>query len=74
MSRDVEELAEIGSESFSDAFLNPKNININLLKEILDLLVEYYCNAYDKDFAVLSDIYVTSPNAIPVFLKVNIYR
>ncbi|CAG8637774.1 2242_t:CDS:2 [Funneliformis mosseae] len=70
---DVEELAGIDSKSFSDTFLNPKNTNINLLKEILDLLVEYYCNAYDRDFATLSDIHITSPNAIPVLLRVNIY-
>ncbi|CAG8696432.1 377_t:CDS:2, partial [Funneliformis mosseae] len=66
---DVEELAGIDSESFSGVFLNSKNTNTNLLKEILDLLVEYYCNTYDRNFAVLSDIYVTSPNAIPVLLR-----
>ncbi|CAG8710714.1 15750_t:CDS:2, partial [Funneliformis mosseae] len=67
MFKDVEELAEIGSESFLSVFLNLKNTNTNLSKEILDLLVEYYCNAYDRDFAALSDIHVTSPNVIWYF-------
>jgi len=73
MSKDVKELAEIGSKSFLDVFLNPKNININLSKEILDLLVEYYCNTYDRDFAALLDIYVTLPNSISILPRVNIY-
>ncbi|CAG8612616.1 13390_t:CDS:2 [Funneliformis mosseae] len=54
-------------------FLNPKRINTNLSKEILDLLVEYYYDAYNKDFVALSNIYVTNSEAIPVLSKVNIY-
>ncbi|CAB4470723.1 unnamed protein product [Rhizophagus irregularis] len=74
MSRNVEKMAGTGSESFPGTFLNPKRINTDLSKEILDLLVEYYYNAYEnKDFVALANIHVASPEAIPVLSKVNIY-
>lgn len=73
MSRDVEEMAGTGSESFPGSFLNPKRINTDLSKEVLDLLVKYYSNAYDKEFVTLSNIHVASPEAIPVLSKANIY-
>ncbi|PKC05929.1 hypothetical protein RhiirA5_420281 [Rhizophagus irregularis] len=74
ISRNVEKMAGTGSESFLGTFLNPKRINTNLPKEILDLLVEYYYNAYEnKDFVALANIHVASPEAIPVLSKVNIY-
>ncbi|GBC36556.2 uncharacterized protein LOC110040724 [Rhizophagus irregularis DAOM 181602=DAOM 197198] len=72
MSRNVEEMAGTGSEPFPGTFLNPKRIDTNLSKEVLDLLVEYYRNAYGKDFAALSDIHA-APSAIPVLPKVNTY-
>ncbi|CAG8720322.1 2924_t:CDS:1, partial [Funneliformis caledonium] len=65
MSRNVEEMVRIDSESFLGVFLNPKRINIDLSKEILDLLVKYYCDAYNKDFVALSNIHVVNPEAIP---------
>ncbi|CAB5378474.1 unnamed protein product [Rhizophagus irregularis] len=65
-------MAGTGSESFLGTFLNPKRINTNLPKEILDLLVEYYYNAYEnKDFVALANIHVASPEAIPVLSKQN---
>jgi hypothetical protein len=73
MSRNVEEMAGTGSELFSGAFLSPKKLNTDLSKEILNLLVEYYSNAYEKDFVILSNIHITSTNAILVLPKVNIY-
>ncbi|CAB4442105.1 unnamed protein product [Rhizophagus irregularis] len=74
MSRNVEKMAGTSSESFPGTFLNPKRINTDLPKEILDLLVEYYYNTYEnKDFVALANIHVASPEAIPVLLKVNIY-
>ncbi|CAI2186844.1 2401_t:CDS:1, partial [Funneliformis geosporum] len=69
MSRNVEEMTGIGSESFSGIFLNPKRINTDLSKEILDLLVEYYCNAYNKDFVALLNIHITNLEAILVLSK-----
>ncbi|CAG8722332.1 3071_t:CDS:2, partial [Funneliformis mosseae] len=41
--------------------------------ETLDLLIEYYRNAYNEDFVALSDIHIMQSNAIPIFLKINIY-
>lgn len=73
MSRDVEEMAGIGSEYFPGTFLNPKSVNTNLSKEVLDLLVKYYCNAYEKDFTALSNIHIATSDAVPVLPKVNIY-
>ncbi|CAI2189582.1 5115_t:CDS:1, partial [Funneliformis geosporum] len=66
-------MARTSSEFFPDTFFNPKRINTNLSKEILDLLVEYYCNAYNKDFVALSNIYVVNLEAIPVLSKMNIH-
>ncbi|PKK59493.1 hypothetical protein RhiirC2_719777 [Rhizophagus irregularis] len=65
-------MAGTGSESFLSTFLNSKSINTDLPKEILDLLVEYYYNAYEnKDFVALANIHVASPEAIPVLSKQN---
>ncbi|CAG8650879.1 7247_t:CDS:2 [Funneliformis caledonium] len=69
MSRNVKEMAGTDSESFLGVFLNPKRINTDLSKEILDLLVEYYCDIYNKDFVALSNIHVANPEAIPVLSK-----
>ncbi|CAG8579176.1 2926_t:CDS:1 [Funneliformis mosseae] len=74
ISKNVKEIAGTDSESFSGVFLNPKRINTDLSKEILDLLIEYYCDTYNKDFVALSNIHVTNSEAIPVLSKVNIYR
>lgn len=73
MSRNVKNMAKTGSESFPGTFFNPKKINTNLSKEILDLLVEYYHNAYEKDFVILANIHVANSETIPVLPKVNIY-
>ncbi|CAI2190286.1 20497_t:CDS:1, partial [Funneliformis geosporum] len=43
MSINVEEMAGLGSKSFPGSFLNPNKISTNLPKEVLNLLVEYYC-------------------------------
>jgi hypothetical protein len=72
ISKNVKEMARIGLEPFSGIFLNSKRIDTSLSKEVLDLLVEYYHNAYGKDFTALSDIHAT-PSAIPVLPKVNTY-
>ncbi|CAG8694754.1 6699_t:CDS:1 [Funneliformis mosseae] len=74
MSKNVEERVRTSSEPFLGNFLNPKNIETNLTKEILDLLVKYYRNAYNEDFVTLFDIHIMQSNAIPIFLKVNIYE
>jgi hypothetical protein len=73
MSKNVEERAGTGSEPLPGNFLNPKKIDTNLTKEVLNLLVEYYHDAYDKEFAALSDIHIAPSDAIPVLPKVNIY-
>ncbi|CAG8647308.1 13717_t:CDS:1, partial [Funneliformis mosseae] len=73
ISKNVKERAGTDSEPFLGNFLNPKNIDTNLTKEILDLLVEYYRNTYNEDFVTLSDIHIVQSNAILIFLKVNIY-
>ncbi|CAG8617173.1 11334_t:CDS:2 [Funneliformis caledonium] len=74
MSKIVEERAETGSESFLGNFLNSKNIDTNLMKKILDLLVKYYRNTYNEDFVALFDIYIAQSNAIPIFLKSVFYK
>ena len=71
MSKNIEESAGAGSEPFPGAFLNPKKVDMNLTEEVIILLAEYYRNAYDKDFVLLSGIHLS--DAIPILPKVNVY-
>ncbi|CAG8667672.1 6785_t:CDS:2, partial [Funneliformis mosseae] len=72
MSKNIEESAGAGSELFPDAFLNLKKVDMNLTKEVIILLAEYYYNTYNKDFVLLLKIHLS--NAILILLKVNVYR
>jgi hypothetical protein len=71
MSKNVKENAGIGTEPFPGSFLRPKKEE-NLPEDILELLVEYYRNAYDdRIFATLSNIHNALPGTITVLPKVN---
>ena len=54
MFTDIEERLETETEPFSGELLGPKNWK-NLSKELLALLIEYYNNAYNYSFKLLSD-------------------
>ncbi|RGB36328.1 hypothetical protein C1646_758227 [Rhizophagus diaphanus] len=71
MSKNVKEKAGMGSEPFPRTLLKPMKKNVNLQLEVQELLVEYYNNAYDYSFVVLSKIHVSSLNSITVLPKVN---
>ncbi|KAF0543999.1 transposase domain-containing protein [Gigaspora margarita] len=42
-----------------------------LSQNLLELLVEYYKNAYDYDFVALSELHIAHPNSIPVLLQIT---
>jgi hypothetical protein len=75
MSRNVETKAGTGTEAFPGEFLSPKKMNSKLSDEVLDLLIQYYRNAYGKDFVALSNINVhnVSSDFIPVLPNANLY-
>src|SRR5271156_104102 len=50
MSRNIEQMAATGTKLFLGVFLGPKKMNKDLPDEVLELLVEYYHNAYNKEF------------------------
>ena len=70
MSKNVKDKAGIGSEPFPGKLLKPIKA-VNLPLEILDILVEYYCNAYDYHFVTLSNIHTSPKGSIVVLPKVN---
>jgi len=70
MSKNVKEKVGIGSESFSDALLKLKK-EVNLPRDILKLLTEYYNEAYGHSFIILSDIHNALSRTIVVELKVT---
>lgn len=71
MSKDVKEKAGAGSEAFPGKLLKPMK-EANLTSEMLDLLVEYYHNAYDDlSFETLSNIHNSYSESIVVFPTVN---
>ncbi|CAG8721243.1 3403_t:CDS:1, partial [Funneliformis mosseae] len=71
MSKNIKESTRAGSESFPDAFLNLKKVNINFMEKVIILLAEYYHNVYDKDFVLLSEIHLS--DTILILLKVHVY-
>jgi hypothetical protein len=73
MSKDVKDKAGTGSEPFPGAFINPMKKDVNLPPEVSALLVEYYCNAYNRSFTALSNIHTSSEETIVVLPKVNRY-
>lgn len=73
MSRNVERMAGTGIESFPGSFLSSKKENIELPDEVENLLLEYYQNAYDREFVSLKNIHTASSDAIPVLKRANMY-
>jgi hypothetical protein len=71
MSKNVMEKAGTGSEPFPGTFMKPMKKDVNLPPEVLALLVEYYCNAYEYTFVTLSNIHTSSKDSIVVLPKVN---
>ena len=45
--------------------------DVDLSIEVLELLVEYYCNAYEYAFATVSNIHTSSEDSIVILSKVN---
>ena len=72
MSKNVKENAGTGSEPFPGALLKPTK-EANLPVNVLNLLVEYYQNAYDYSFVTLSNIHNSPPESKVVFPKVNYF-
>ena len=51
--------------------MKPMKKGVDLLTEVLELLVEYYCNAYEYTFATVSNIHTSSEDSIVILSKVN---
>src|SRR4051794_19203444 len=43
--------------------------DVDLLTEVLELLVEYYCNAYEYAFVTVSNIHTSSEDFIVIFQR-----
>ena len=52
-------------------FMKPMKKDVDLQTEVLELLVEYYCNAYEYAFATVSNIHTSSEDSIVILSKVN---
>ena len=51
--------------------MKPMKKDVDLLTEVLELLVEYYCNAYEYTFTTVSNIHASSEDSIVILSKVN---
>src|SRR5947207_1052371 len=51
--------------------MKPMKKDVDLPTEVLELLVEYYCNAYEYAFATVSNIHTSSEDSIVILSKVN---
>src|SRR2546421_8830854 len=71
ISKNVTEKAEIGSELFPGTFMKLMKKDVDLPTEVLELLVEYYCNTYEYAFVTISNIHISSENSIIILSKVN---
>ena len=71
MSKNVTEKAGTGSEPFLGIFMKPMKKDVDLPTEVLELLVEYYCNAYEYAFATILNIHTSSEDSIVILSKVN---
>src|SRR6266511_482081 len=71
MSKNVTEKAGTGSELFPGTFMKPMKKDVDLPTKVLKLLVEYYCNAYEYAFAIISNIHTSSEDSIIILSKVN---
>src|SRR5436305_15271859 len=71
MSKNVTEKAGTGLEPFPGTFMKPIKKDVDLPTEVLELLVEYYCNAYEYAFATVSNIHTSSKDSIVILSKVN---
>src|SRR5256886_2238297 len=60
-----------GSEPFLGTFMKPMKKVVDLPTEVLELLVKYYCNAYEYAFATVSNIHTSSEDSIVILSKVN---
>ena len=71
MSKNVTEKVGIGSEPFPGTFMKPMKKDVDLPIEVLELLVEYYCNTYEYAFATISNIHTSLEDSIVILSKVN---
>ena len=51
--------------------MKPIKKDVDLPTEVLELLVKYYCNAYEYTFATVSNIHTLSEVFIVILLKIN---
>ncbi len=66
-------MANTGIEPFLGTFLGLKKMNKDLPDEVVELLADYYYNAYNKEFLSLKNIHTASSNIISVLKRANIY-
>src|SRR5436309_112060 len=71
MSKNVTEKVGTGSEPFPGTFMKPMKKDVDLPTEVLELLMEYYRNAYEYAFATVSNIHTSSEDSIVILSKVN---
>src|SRR5438067_6957196 len=71
MSKNVTEKAGTGSVPFLGTFMKPIKKDVDLPTEVLELLVEYYCNTYEYAFVTILNIYTSSEDSIIILSKVN---
>ena len=71
LSANIEEGAAFGFEPFPGSFLGPLKKDVILQQDFLQLLADFYCNTYNKNFVILSHIYNASDESISVLLIVN---
>ena len=69
MSKNVMEKAGTESEPFPNTFMKPMKKDVYLLTEVLELLVEYYCNAYEYAFVTVSNIHTSSKDSIIISIN-----
>ena len=72
MSKNVKDKAGVGTELFPGEFLG-KAKGSKLEPDVSELLAEYYRNAYDRSFTILSKIHNASKESIVVRPEVNRY-
>ncbi|CAG8722879.1 713_t:CDS:1, partial [Funneliformis mosseae] len=63
--------AAFSFESFSESFLKPLKRNVIPQKDFQQLLAEFYCNIYNKEFVALLHIHNTLKDSIPVLPNID---
>src|ERR1044072_2727255 len=51
--------------------MRPIKKDVDLPTEVLEILVEYYCNAYEYTYATISNIHIAMEQSIVILSKAN---